>query len=159
MSSEIVIVRTGIPTEGFDALAVLGKTFYWTLNLERVQACSEVHIYNWEGNQRIVAPILPEQCYSIDMFGKPKTIIAFDPKAVRFENVDPPRKFGRISASYDHTPPGLNCTPKRPMIMTKTNDPFDYDINEILDAEEMYGCMAAPIEFIEDKLVEKPKSK
>ena len=71
------------------------------LNLERVQACSEVHIYNWEGNQRIVAPILPEQCYSIDMFGKPKTIIAFDPKAVCFENVDPPRKFGRISAFYE----------------------------------------------------------
>ncbi|BAZ87656.1 hypothetical protein [Dolichospermum compactum] len=30
-----------------------------------------------------------------------KTIIAFDPKAVRFENVDPPRKFGRISAFYE----------------------------------------------------------
>ena len=118
MGSEIVIVRTGIPPEqlqkysddlkklheapeGLRTLAVLGKTFYWTLNLERVQACSEVHIYNWEGNQRIVAPILPEQCYSIDMFGKPKTIIAFDPKAVRFENVDPPRKFGRISALYE----------------------------------------------------------
>jgi len=118
MSSEIVIVRTGIPPEqlnkyaddltrlheipeGLRTLAVLGKTFYWTLNLERVQACSEVHIYNWEGNQRIVAPILPEQCYSIDMFGKAKTIIAFNPKAVRFENVDPPRKFGRISAFYE----------------------------------------------------------
>ncbi|BAZ79663.1 hypothetical protein PN497_03565 [Sphaerospermopsis kisseleviana CS-549] len=118
MKNEIVIVRTGIPPqqldkyvddetklheapEGLRTLAILGKTFYWTLNLERVQSCAEVHIYNWEGNQRIVAPILPEQCYSIDMFGKSRTIIAFDTKAVRFENVDPPRKFGRSSAFYE----------------------------------------------------------
>ncbi|MBD2565796.1 MULTISPECIES: hypothetical protein [Nostoc] len=118
MSNKIVIVRTGIPLkqldkyadeltrlheipEGLRTLAVLGKTFYWSLNLELVQACSEVHIYNWEGNQRIVAPIHPEECYSIDMFGKAKTIIAFDSKAVRFENVDPPRKFGRSSAFYE----------------------------------------------------------
>lgn len=100
MKSEVVIVRTGVP-EGLLMLAVLGKTFYWTLNLERVQACTEVHIYNWDGNERIIAPILPGECYSIDMFDQRKTIIGFDPKLVRFENVHPPRKFGRSSAFYE----------------------------------------------------------
>ncbi|MFM6191581.1 hypothetical protein [Planktothrix sp.] len=118
-NKKIVVIRTGIPPEqrqirysddltmlnespeGLRTLAILGKTFYWLLNLERVQSCQEVHIYNWEGTQRIVAPIIPEECYTIEMLGRSKTIIAFNPKAVCFQIVDPPRKFGRSSAFYE----------------------------------------------------------
>lgn len=117
--AEIVVIRTGIPTdvrenrysgdltrlheqtEGLRTLAILGKTFYWRLNLERVQSCSEVHIYNWEGNQKIVASIIPDDCYEIKMFEQTKTIIAFDPKSVYFEVVEPPKTFGRSSAFYE----------------------------------------------------------
>ncbi|MGL6139363.1 MAG: hypothetical protein ACRC2M_18865 [Planktothrix sp.] len=119
MTNEIVVVRTGIPPEqlqarysdnltalnespeGLRTLAILGKTFYWLLNLERVQSCQEVHIYNWEGTQRIVAPIISEECYTIEFLGRSKTIIAFNPKAVCFQIVAPPRKFGRSSAFYE----------------------------------------------------------
>ena len=101
MTEEIVVVRTrGIPLD-LENLAILGHTFYWTLSLERVKTCRAVHIYNWEGTQRLVSTIVPEDCYTIDMFGHPKTIIAFDPKAVRFEIVDPPRRFGLRSAFYE----------------------------------------------------------
>jgi hypothetical protein len=120
--AEVVYVRTGIPREeregryasdpmmlqespeGLRTLAVLGKTYYWRLNLERVRNCRTVHIYNWEGTQRIVAAIIPEDCYEIPVFDQQKVIIAFDPRTVRFETVEPPRKFGRTSAGYDDNP-------------------------------------------------------
>lgn len=97
MNHSIIILRTHTSP---DSLGLLGKTGYWQLNLERVQGCREVQIYNWEGTQRLVAPTIPQECYSVDMFGRAKTVIAFNQKAVRFEQVNPPRRFSQCSAFY-----------------------------------------------------------
>ena len=94
-----VAVRT---KDKIHTLALLGKTGHWHgLNLERVRNCTEVRIYNWEGNIRLVAAIIPQECYSITDKGQTRIVIGFDPKTVCIEAVDPPRKFSQRSAFYE----------------------------------------------------------